>query len=101
MLRCKIFQNPPYFGLYRVRYSEKIEPYGWYGLSFSAGETNLYLTEFKLLGANLPKSANDYYRAGVEQSVRGYDYVARKNHIPYYGVTHANNKHDNRYNHCQ
>lgn len=73
---------------------QDIEPYGWYGLYFSAGETNLYLAEFKLLGANLPKSANDYYRAGVEQSVRGYDYVAGKNHIPYYDVTYANDKHD-------
>lgn len=73
---------------------QDIEPYGWYGLYFSAGETNLYLAEFKLLGANLPKSANEYYRAGIEQSVRGYDYVAGKNHIPYYDVTYANDKHD-------
>ena len=74
--------------------TEDIEPYGWYGLYFSAGETNLYLAEFKLLGANLPKAANDYYRAGIEQSVRGYDFVAGKNHIPYYDVTYSNDKHD-------
>lgn len=73
---------------------QDIEPWGWYGLYFSAGETNLYLAEFKLLGANLPKTANEYYRAGVEQSVRGYDYVAGKNHIPYYDATYSNDKHD-------
>lgn len=49
------------------------EEYGWYGLYFSAGETNLLLAEFKLLGANLPMTAQQYLSAGVEMSVRGYD----------------------------
>lgn len=73
---------------------QDIEPYGWYGLYLSAGEVNLYLAEFKLLGANLPKTANEYYRTGIEQSVRGYDFVAGKNHIPYYDATYSNDKHD-------
>ena len=60
------------------------EEYGWYGLYFSAGETNLLLAEFKLLGANLPMTAQQYLSAGVEMSVRGYDFVSAKNHIPYY-----------------
>lgn len=70
------------------------EQYGWYGLYFSSGETNLLLAEFKLLGANLPKSAQEYLSAGVELSVRGYNFVAGQNHIPYYDATYANDKFD-------
>lgn len=70
------------------------EPYGWYGLYFSSGETNLLLAEFKLLGANLPKSAQDYLTAGVELSVRAYDYVAGQNHLPYYDTPYSNDLFD-------
>lgn len=70
------------------------EQYGWYGLYFSSGETNLLLAEFKLLGATLPKTAQEYLTAGVELSVRGYNYVASQNHIPYYDATYTNDKFD-------
>lgn len=70
------------------------EEYPWYGLYFSAGETNLLLAEFKLLGANLPKSAQEYFTAGVELSVRAYDKVAGLNHLPYYDNGYANDPYD-------
>lgn len=70
------------------------DQYGWYGLYFSAAETNLILAEFKLLGANLPKTAQEYLTAGVTASVKGYDYVAGLNHIPYYDNAYAKDKHD-------
>ncbi len=50
----------------------------------SAAETNLYLAEFKLLGANLPKSAQEYFDWGVELSVRRADALAKNNQMPYY-----------------
>lgn len=68
--------------------------YAWYGLYFSAAEVNLMLAEFKLLGANLPNSAQEYFRTGVEQSVRSYDYVASLNHLPYYDSGYANDPFD-------
>lgn len=68
--------------------------YAWYGLYFSAAEVNLMLAEFKLLGANVPGSAQDYLRTGVEQSVRSYDYVASLNHLPYYDAGYANDPFD-------
>ena len=60
----------------------------WYGMYMSTAEVNLYLAEFKLLGANLPKSAQEYYNLAVEMSVRAYDHLAGLNHIPYYGTTY-------------
>lgn len=50
----------------------------------SSAETNLYLAEFKLLGANLPKSAQDYFNRGVELSVKRADMLAKNNETPYY-----------------
>lgn len=50
----------------------------------SAGETNLYLAEFKLMGANLPKSAQDYFNQGVTLSIQRIDAVAKNNQMPYY-----------------
>ncbi len=50
----------------------------------SAGETNLYLAEFKLLGATLPKSAQEYFNKGVELSIRRADILAKNNQMPYY-----------------
>lgn len=70
------------------------EVYGWYGLYFSSGEVNLLLAEFKLLGANLPGTAQDYFTNGVTLSVKGYDYVASQNHIPYYDSPYVNDKFD-------
>lgn len=56
----------------------------FYGLYFSAGEVNLYLAELKLIGANLPKSAQEYLTEGIKCSVTAWDKVAGLNHIPYY-----------------
>ena len=50
----------------------------------SAAETNLYLAEFKLLGATLPKSAQEYFNKGVELSIRRADILAKNNQMPYY-----------------
>ncbi len=50
----------------------------------SAAETNLYLAEFKLLGANLPKSAQEYFNWGVELSVLRANALAKNQQMPYY-----------------
>lgn len=50
----------------------------------TAAETNLYFAEFKLLGANLPKSAQDYLNWGVELSVKRADQFAEHQQMPYY-----------------
>lgn len=60
----------------------------WYGMYMSTAEVNLYLAEFKLLGANLPKTAAEYFRKGVRASVEEYDRLAFLNKIPYYGKTY-------------
>lgn len=70
------------------------EQHGWYGMYFSAGEVNLLFAEFKLLGASLPKTAQEYLNKGVEMSARSFDAVAAKNHIPYYDAAYANDKYD-------
>ena len=70
------------------------EDYGWYGLYFSAAEVNLLLAEFKLLGANLPQSAQDYFTNGITASVTQYDYIASLNHIPYYDSPYVNDPYD-------
>lgn len=50
----------------------------------SAAETNLYLAEFKLLGASLPKSAQEYFNWGVELSIKRADLLAKNQQMPYY-----------------
>ena len=50
----------------------------------SSAETNLYLAEFKLLGAALPNSAQDYFNRGVELSVLRLDNMAASHRFPYY-----------------
>ncbi|RPD90701.1 SusD/RagB family nutrient-binding outer membrane lipoprotein [Aureibaculum marinum] len=50
----------------------------------SSAETNLYLAEFKLLGANLPEDAQEYFNKGVELSVRRMDLLAKDHRYPYY-----------------
>ncbi|SIR40407.1 SusD/RagB family nutrient-binding outer membrane lipoprotein [Maribacter ulvicola] len=50
----------------------------------SSAETNLYLAEFKLLGANLPGSAQDYFNQGVRLSVERMDLLAKNSGLPYY-----------------
>ncbi len=53
---------------------------------YSAAETNLYLAEFKLLGANLPNSAEQYFQTGIMQSIETYNWMAQNNNIPYYST---------------
>ena len=67
---------------------QDVEDQPWYGMYLTNGETNLYLAEFKLLGANLPQSAETYYDKAVRASVTEYDYIAKMNKIPYYGTTY-------------
>ena len=66
----------------------------WYGIYFSAAEVNLLLAEFKLLGANAPKSAQDYLTEGVRLSALTYDKAAELNEVPYYTRTCINDPHD-------
>ena len=50
----------------------------------SSAETNLYLAEFELLGANLPKTAQEYFNWGVELSILRADMLAANQEMPYY-----------------
>ncbi|NQU32194.1 MAG: SusD/RagB family nutrient-binding outer membrane lipoprotein [Bacteroidetes bacterium] len=50
----------------------------------SAAETNLYLAEFKLLGASLSKTANEYLQRGVSLSIQRMDHMAAAHENPYY-----------------
>lgn len=59
----------------------RIQP--WWGMYMTAAEVNLYLAEFKLLGANLPESASDYFERAVRFSVSEYGFLAEKNAINY------------------
>ena len=60
----------------------------WFGLHFSASETNLFLAELSILGAKLPMTAEAYYKAGIRLSVLEYDKLAELNRIPYYSAVH-------------
>lgn len=60
----------------------------WYGLYFGAAEANLYLAEFKLLGANLPSTAAEYFEKGITASVQEYDKLAGLNKVAYYKNTY-------------
>jgi hypothetical protein len=55
-----------------------------YVLLGSGAETNLYLAEFKVLGANLPKSAQEYLNKGVTLSLARMDNLAERHESPYY-----------------
>ena len=61
----------------------------WYGMALSTAEVNLYLAEMKLIGASLPKSAEEYFNIAVESSVKEYDRLAGVNMIPYYDEDHC------------
>ena len=50
----------------------------------SSAETNLLLAEFKLLGATLPKTAQEYFNQGVTFSIQRMDELAKNNQMPYY-----------------
>ena len=73
---------------------EKTEDRPWYGLYLGAAEANLFLAEFKLLGANLPQSAEYYYNRGIRFSVEEYDKLAELNQIAYYGTTYDYDPHE-------
>ncbi len=60
----------------------------WYGMYMSTAEVNLYLAEFKLLGASLPKTAQEYFSKALSASVEEYNRLAALNKIPYYGKTY-------------
>lgn len=62
--------------------NEQDHPY--HNILYSAAETNLYLAEFELLGANLPNSAESYFQTGIRQSVESYDWMALNNGVLYY-----------------
>lgn len=70
------------------------EPRPWYGLYLGAGEVNLYLAEFALLGASLPATAQTYYERGLSLSVQEYDLLAQKNKIAYYNNTYLYDAHE-------
>ncbi|WP_165043572.1 SusD/RagB family nutrient-binding outer membrane lipoprotein [Dysgonomonas sp. ZJ709] len=71
-----------------------IEQTPWYGIFFSAAEVNLLLAEFKLLGANLPQSAQAYLTEGSRLSAYMYDKAAELNKVPYYNRVSVNDKLD-------
>ena len=73
---------------------QDIEDVPWYGMYMTTAEVNLYLAEFKLLGANLPGSAQDYFNKAIRASVDEYDRLARLNKIPYYGTTYNYDPHE-------
>lgn len=73
---------------------EDLENMPWYGMYISTAEVNLYLAEFKLLGANLPKTAQEYFTKATKASVEEYDRLARLNKIPYYGEDYVGNNYD-------
>lgn len=82
MLRGQIdFSYPSLPG---VTPKQDIEDMPIYLAYLTTAEVNLYFAEFKLLGANLPSSAAEYYSKGIEMSVKVYDHLANMNSIPYY-----------------
>ncbi|TKG92300.1 SusD/RagB family nutrient-binding outer membrane lipoprotein [Puteibacter caeruleilacunae] len=48
---------------------------------FSAAEVNLFLAEFKLLGANITGDANTYFQNGITESVKAMDWTAKVTNI--------------------
>ena len=66
----------------------------WYGMYIGAAEVNLYLAEFKMLGANVPGSAEDYYNRGLEFSVQEFGKLAELNQIAYHSSVQGNFTYD-------
>lgn len=71
-----------------------IEETPWYGIFFSAAEVKLLLAEFKLLGANLPETAQSYFTEGCRMSAYVYDKAAELNKVPYYNRISVSDKFD-------
>lgn len=61
----------------------------WYGMALSTAEINLYLAEMKLLGANLPKTASQYFNTAIQTSAEEYNNLAVLNQIPYCDADHC------------
>lgn len=63
----------------------------WYGLYMGSGEVNLYLAEFALYnGGSLGgKTADQYYTAGLKNSVTEYDKLCKLNQCMFYGTTYG------------
>ena len=55
-------------------------------------KVQLLLAEFKLLGANAPKSAQEYLTEGCRLSAYVYDKAAELNQVPYYSRTCVNDR---------
>lgn len=66
----------------------------WYGLGLTAAEMNLYLAELSLAGASLPKTAAQYFEAGVRASAVEYNKYATLNQIPYIDALHTSDIED-------
>ena len=71
-----------------------ILPTPWYGIFFSAAEVELLLSEFNLLGAKTPKTAQEHLTQGVRLSAYVYDKAAELNKVPYYSRACVNDKND-------
>lgn len=56
----------------------------------TCAETYYLLTEFKLLGANIPDGANVLFHKAITLSVQGMDAWANTMHIPYYDLNDQN-----------
>lgn len=66
----------------------------WYGIYFSAAETQLLLAEFKLLDQSISGSAQTYLTEGCRLSAKMYDRAAELNQVPYYSKVCVNDKGD-------
>ena len=63
----------------------------FYAMYMSSGEVNLYLAELSQLGV-ISGNAQQYYEAGVRNSVKEWDKVAGLNVIPYYAEKYDPNE---------
>lgn len=69
--------------------TQTTDPRPWYGLYLGASEVNLYLAEFKLLGANISGDAETFYKKGITSSVEEYNKLAQQNKIGYYNRSYG------------
>lgn len=63
-----------------------------YTFIMNSAEVNLYLAEFKLLGANLPQTAAEYFTKGIRESVESWNEMSAKNKIRYYETVYDENE---------
>ncbi|MDR0421851.1 MAG: SusD/RagB family nutrient-binding outer membrane lipoprotein [Proteiniphilum sp.] len=74
--------------------AQDAEDVPWWGMYMTSAEVNLYLAEFKLLGATLSETADAYFNKALKASVKSYDKLAAKNKIPYYGTTYGHDSNE-------